>query len=186
MNAIPRPGLHIPIEFTDVDGVPHRAESWEALAHKVTQYRVDAGFVVGEPLKEIYAQACVNYPERCKPLDRKRPRAYNALNKRVLGWIIDMLVFHQKDLLGKQTDPYTLVHRTTICKQCPMQKSWKSDCKHCSVQVEQVAKGILPSVELDAALKACDVLGEDTRVSVHINQAGSDDPDLPHFCWRRK
>jgi len=185
MNAIPRSGLHIPLEFTDKDGVLHRADSWEALARQVFEYRSKAQFLIGDPLTEIYAQVCAQYPERCKNLIKKTPKRHRELNRRILDWVVQLLVHFQNKTLIRQADDNEVSRRSEICRKCPKQSAWRGTCQNCAAQVSQILSAVLKGVPLDSGLQGCLALGEDTRASVRIEQPGSDDPHLPEFCWRR-
>lgn len=185
MNAVPRSGLHIPLEFTDKDGVLHRADSWEALARRVFEYRSKANFSIGDPLTEIYAQVCAQHPALCKILDKKIPKRHRELNRRILDWVIQLLADFNTRTLIRQTDDNEVSRRSEICRKCPKQSAWRGTCQNCAVQVSQILMGVLKGVPLDSGLQGCLVLGEDTRASVRVEQPRSGDPGLPEFCWRR-
>lgn len=180
----PNPNLYVVVEFQDSDRVVHTAKSWEALAEKLRAYRVNAGKPVGEPLKEIYAQVCEKTPNLC--CDPKPRKAVNRgpLNRRILMWVVSIFNLREKKALIFQDSGHEQARRAELCRRCPQQKPWRSACKGCSQQVDLILKGMFNSTGNDD-LVGCEILGEDTRVSIKLNQPPSADDALPSYCWRK-
>lgn len=180
---VPNPALYFPIEFTDKQGVVHSADSWPALAKKLTEYRKQFGQELGQPLQEIFAQVCARAPHKCKgPVERSAGNS-RPLNTRILSWAMGLLRSSDKQTLNKQESAHEVARRSGICSRCPHQSPWRSACKGCSAQVTKILTKLIGKAEPD--LQGCAVLGEDTAYSVHLNQPATAVPELPGFCWRR-
>ena len=79
--------------------------------------------------------------------------------------------------------------RAEICRHCPRQTPWSMNCGTCAGAAFRLGLSIRKGrdVKYGDTLMACEVLGEETRVSVHIaNLKPSDAEALPKDCWRRQ
>lgn len=179
------PDLYVPIEFVDLDGTVHTARDWVELAAKVTGYRERRRIPIGDPSAEIVTQVCDKWPDRCTK-GRSFQVIRGELNKRILHWVgtIVGLINSIGFVSGEEAS-----RRAAICSACPKQRTWQGTCAACRMQVNRVAKELLkgktPNDQMKK-LEGCDVLGEDTRVSIWLKQTPVAVSDLPENCWRRE
>lgn len=176
------PHLYVAIEFEDVDGTQHTAKDWPELADKVEAYRKRRGLPPGSPAKEIVEQVCERHPDRCENVGRRgaQPtRKYRkAIHNRILDWVVKFV-----DKVKWVTHDEA-ARRAAICKSCPRQRDWRGNCSSCRGTVDKIVAGLLQRrAKFD--LRGCNALGEDCRLSVHLDQPGIADEELPDNCWRR-
>lgn len=179
------PNLYIPIEFVDSDGTVHTAGDWDTLEAKVTGYRGRRGLASGNPKQEIEAQACSKWSDRCyDATPRSLPETRSELNTRILNWVGNVVAFIHRGFVSAEEAK----RRAAICASCPRQTHWQNSCAACRMQVNRVAKELLDGKTLTDQMKnlnGCDVLGEDTRISIWVRQAPAGVAELPENCWRR-
>lgn len=182
----PNSNLYIPVKFVE-DGVNFSAPTWEELAELVRKHREQRGVEQGDPLSDIFAKICGDYPSHCR--GGAQPKAGTAnrsgLNRLVLGWITRLVP--RRDRLATVSEGEAR-RRAAICKGCPKQQNWSGSCTSCASSVDKAARGIIGEnfdTPETRELRGCSALGEDCRVSAWIEQPPSKDDSLPGFCWRR-
>lgn len=199
--------LHPPLGhvFKEKDGTKFRGTGWADLEAKVAEYRRINGKPVGDVRADIMAQVCKSSPSYCresgaarppvqprperKP-DAPRPPAPVTSGKgnmvtRATNWVHMLLAFKRKGAItfvSKQEAK----RRAGICAACPRVTSVTGSCGGCMTALA-TAKGAVLAGEapVQKAIAGCQVLGEDTSVSVFIVQSPATDSELPANCWRR-
>jgi len=168
--------------------------NWPDVIRKLRDFRIRHGIAVGAPQTEIFNQFCSKYPEQCKPsispentkqgfvVDTRKvdfPRlvmnwlaaAYTKVNKGKLGWV-------------SQEEAY---RRAAICANCPSQAVWTTLCTGCNKNIHLLVDDLMRQRKENAVsrgLQGCTTHGEDVRLSVHLQQADSNNPKKPPHCWR--
>jgi hypothetical protein len=181
--------------FIDGDGVTFRAEQWEHLVNRVAGYRKRAGKPPGDPKAEIEAQVCARQSDYCQdnpaapPVAATEAAAYreNAgqLTKRVTRWLANLLALRRAGGVRKVSIEASR-RRAAICAVCSMQREFSGVCGACKATRKQAGALILGTEKrVNSQLKGCLVLGEDTSLSVSIEQPATGNPGLPGECWRR-
>lgn len=176
--------------FTDEKGMRFYEGSAAELAESVRAFRIRHGIPMGNPTQEITDQICARSPLSCREADASATRdavASTRFGARVVRWI------------GRVADALSLrpmppVHkdvaeaRALVCMKCPRQISWKTGCGGCDSVARRLAISARKNKEtkVSTLLVGCEVLSEDTRTSVWLEQKPSEDANLPENCWRRK
>lgn len=183
--------------FIDEDGVKHKADQWEHLAVRLATYRKKAGKPLGDPHAEIEAQVCARQPGYCQdsipappvpPVvvrQQNQPR-FNAgqLTKRVLRWLLNLLKLRRAGS-ARRVSLAEARRRADICSRCPMQRGLSSVCGSCTSTRKQAAQVLIGDRRLPNPLQGCLALGEDTMISVQIEQDPAQQEGLPPNCWRQ-
>lgn len=176
----PNPNLYILPEFTDSDGMVHRARDWQELILKVTAYRSRNGFPPGNPEQEIFSQICGNYPKRCVDNSPIRVVNYGHLLVRLITWLARLLITRPSFVSEEEA-----TRRADICRSCPKQVKWRQQgCETCK-SVDKFAAQVLNGRPANDLL-ACEALYEDCRVNVWMEQPGLEGDVVPSHCWRKK
>jgi len=173
--------------FTNPDGTVIRGESWRDLESRIRGYRALNKMDPGDPWTEIQIQHCSRQPQLCQ---EEGPPIVNggyvmSFNERVIQWFVSIIGLKRVNRLPR-VDDVEAQRRADICARCPMQRSLNEACKSCLHSVETSRKAILEGCDsLHRNLQPCGALGEDTSISVHIEQAPTNHPNMPANCWRR-
>lgn len=184
--------------FIDEDGVKHKADQWEHLAVRLATYRKKAGKPPGDPHAEIEAQVCARQPGYCRETQQvpSTPREvarqqtsprYNPgqLTKRVVRWLLSMLKARRAGG-AKRVTPAEARRRAEICARCPMQRGLSQACGSCTATKKQAAEVLMAGARrVPQELNGCVALGEDTSISVYIEQDPAKPDGLPAECWRK-
>jgi hypothetical protein len=180
--------------FVDEDGVKHRAENWGALAVRLASYRKRAGKPPGDPVEEIHAQACQRQPGACgetspqqvvaaPPSPQRLP--VGDLTNRVTKWFAHLLGMKRRGEIRKVSIEEAR-RRAEICAHCPLQRDVSSACGACKASRRAASDAILDgSKRVNSKLKACQPLGEDAGLAVHLDLSPTGNGELPGHCWRR-
>lgn len=184
--------------FIDEDGVKHKADQWEHLAVRLATYRKKAGKPPGDPHAEIEEQVCARQPGYCQEANRvpvvprevvrqqNQPR-FNAgqLTKRVLRWVLELL--KSKRAGGaRRVSSAEARRRAEICSRCPMQRGLSQACGSCTSTRKQATEVLVGNgKKVPQPLQGCLALGEDTAISVYIEQGPANPEGLPEECWRK-
>lgn len=176
--------------FVDAEGVRFEAENTKKLAQRVKEYRFLNGKQAGDPEQEINDFTCARYPTGCRDKDARplKPSAdHIPLAARVTRWLAIIV-----RALGRNPGAYVSKaeanRRAAICLTCSQQADWRSGCGPCQEATNRLAFSARRGMEaIDGGqLKACSILGEDTRTSVFLDGLKpSDRPELPKHCWRK-
>jgi hypothetical protein len=176
--------------FTDRDGVRFFESSIEELAEAVRSFRIRHGKVLGDPRQEVVDQICARSPHSCRKVDNpnatREAIASTKFGARVVKWlglVADAMGLRPTELVSKQEAQ----RRAEICSKCPRQLTWKTGCGGCDQSARRMALAIRKNKEtpLSGMLLACEVLSEDTRTSIWLQQKPSTDANLPENCWRK-
>jgi hypothetical protein len=183
--------------FIDSDGVKHKAENFDILAVRVAAYRKRNNLPPGDPLNEIHAQVCARQPEGCaetnpQPVVTAPPQSASSmrlpvgdLTNRVTKWFAHLLGMKRRGEIGKVSIDEAR-RRAAICAGCPLQRDVSSACGACKASRRAASDAILEgSKRVNSKLKACQALGEDTGLAVHLNLGPTGNGSLPDHCWRR-
>lgn len=177
---VPNPRMHVPHEFFE-GTLRFTGRDWAELIQKVTEYRKRAKLPPGEPEKEIYAQVCQRNPSGCRETGPiVRPKLLSGrLSGRVLEWL-------SRQRREEFVDDSTAIARADICAACPRQGGWQNECGACSSNANRLKDLLFDGrpQRLSEALLGCRSLGEDTRLSVWLNQTPVDRQGMPEKCWR--
>lgn len=193
-TLVPNPNVGVPggYRFTDSDGVLHEAASAEQLHHRVAAYRERNGMPPGDPAREYAAQLCASRPHLCIEEKTRRKGSLNGLPlyTTILTWLANIFSALNQHRTQYNTSPRERQRRAEICGRCKHQVAWRehSGCNSCLTDYQVVSKAIMAGREvhsLETSLQGCSMLGEDTRISVHINQEPVDNDELPAECWRK-
>lgn len=174
--------------FTDSEGVTHRGESWAHLVRVVAQYRALRALPPGNPHKEITQQVCYNNPRLCMKggTDSLAGGDKNAYHLRVATWIAKRTEDKRQGRL-RYVGTAEAQDRAEVCRQCPFQNEWQKDCRICQKGTVALRKSFVGDrPNSGQGLLGCELLSEDTHVSIHLAQPGVPDARLPKKCWRRK
>jgi hypothetical protein len=176
--------------FVERDGSVHRADGWKSLRAKVTRYREDNHFELGDVWGEIQTQICGASPSACRDSEpttksEKDDASGMSFNQRVLAWL-------GWALGRKRVNAWTFVsheeqsRRAGICALCPKQQALSKACESCITSIHSARRALLDSREpAFQNLHPCSVLREDCVSSVAVNLPPSNNPELPPNCWRR-
>lgn len=182
-NIYPKDGYW----FQDKDGARIFGQSWVSVFARVAAYRKRTHQPEGNVAEEVTVQACSRNPGLCNngvsvsPTDQSLP-----LKTRVLAWLNGVRERASKGDPPHWVDEGTAKTRIIICAACPLNKEIGSGCASCRAAVRELRNSILGGRYQDGRLQGCENIGEDTCVSVHIEQTTLDRPALPVNCWRKR
>lgn len=181
VNLFPKSGY----VFRDKDGTTHTSSrSWRDVINRVESYRRLNKLPVGDPEKEVLAQACERNPGHCYE-DTAAPVgvvARSSIKSAVLSWLAgirrakDSLTFVSVDDASKRAD---------ICANCPFNVPLKQKCAPCQTFIAEMRKSILKNRAVDSRLNACEKFARDTGVMVHLDATSEKRDDLPDHCWMK-
>ena len=181
-------------KFTDKDGVQFSAGSWADLFEEIYAHRESSGGNLETIQAEVYEQYCEKYPHGCRETRDPEAVVFNTpmrIYTRVITWISEVFGLIAQRRLKYQDNQTIIEKRTNICRGCTQQIAWldHGGCQSCLPTYEKTMKQMLQGRRISAqqtGLQGCRVLGEDTRVSVHLNQPPVATDKQPDNCWRRK
>lgn len=179
-NIYPKDGFfHI-----EADGTKIAGQNWHGVIVRVRNYRRRAGLPAGDPETEVINQACVRNPVLCRHDNGVRIEQTKkaSLKTRTLKWLSEIRALGPLDY----TEESTVQARANICAGCPMNQEIGSGCSSCKEALAENRKEILGRKFRDSRLHSCMVLGEDTHVSVWIEQQTVESGELPGHCWRKR
>lgn len=174
--------------FTDAQGVKHRGDSWRNLFWVITEFRKRNGIPVGNVEEDVDAQHCAQYPGLCQsdPVVPQPSRGGQGLNARVLNWLMHQLSKLRQNGTYPRASLDTAIARSNICVRCPRQQGLSTACSSCIEAVDSTRKAFLGEKgSVNKSLLPCVALGEDTQISIHLEQPPVSDPSLPPNCWRK-
>lgn len=182
VNLYPREGYF----FKESDGTIIRSDSWLHVMAKVSTYRKNAGYPIGDVESEVAQQACARNPAHCATINdaTERQTLITSLKTRVLKYMSFLRG------LGPRipwVDAAAANRRATICASCPHNTSLPEGCGSCraalvAMRVEVLGRGRAQ----DGRVHGCAILGEDIPTSVHVDHDVVDNPQLPDHCWRKR
>lgn len=190
MSIRPNPNLYPDggYIFVEGDGTQFRADSWKSLKTRVEEYRARNKMPPGNPEEEIFSQYCVRMPHHCKNFSRVSVvnGAHSlSLNQRVMQFISNLLEWKRKAPIARVPDSVA-AERAAICAACPRHKPLVQTCQQCLKTVSHGRKVILDGASSQhQGLLACEALGEDLPMTVHIEQPPVPEDRVPAHCWRK-
>lgn len=179
VNLFPKSGY----VFKDKDGTQHvSTRSWRDVINRVESYRRLNKLPIGEPEKEVLAQACERNPGHCYE-DAAAPAVSaprSSLKSAVLSWLASLR--RTKDNLTF-VSAETAAARTETCANCPCNVPLKQGCAPCQTFIAEMRKSLLRDRKVDSRLNSCDKFSRDTGVMVHLDSVAERRDDLPDPCW---
>lgn len=174
--------------FIEGDGTRFRGESWRDLIAKVKSYRERNKKPPGNPEDEVFSQYCVRMPSHCKDMRHVPVQSAGhslTLNQRVIQSIANLMEWKRRAPIARVPDSEA-AERAAICASCPRQKTLVQSCQQCLTTVKHGRKVILDGAPSQhQGLLACEALGEDLPITVHIEQPPVAQDKVPAHCWRR-
>lgn len=176
--------------FIEGDGTRFRGDSWKNLISKVADYRARNNRPAGDPESEIFTQYCVRMPSHCKNMTAGPVKVIDghhslSLNQRVMQFISNLLEWKRKAPIPRVPDSVA-AERAAVCASCPRHKPLVQTCQTCMNTVAHGRKVILDGVASHhQGLLACEALGEDLPLTVHIEQPAVPADRVPAHCWRK-
>lgn len=174
--------------FTEADGTVFRGTTLVVLARKVLVYRNQTGGNTSDVLGEVQEQICKTIPDHCHGDGSPRAALKGAktrnqtLKTRVLGYLGTMARVNKP----AKVDSATTAERVRVCQKCPKRHSIQESCGGCKKSTELLrSKCLGGSAPIAPNLGACDALGVDLAVAVHLRETPINNPELPPHCWRK-
>jgi hypothetical protein len=185
-SVIPPGGFHFPEPF---NGGTVRIEggSYEEVARRLLQFRIDNGIAPGNPLDEVYEYVCGKWPHFCRAASTEPPATRPSVlpfTHRVVHWLSQ---FVRAVPSSSSVTAQEAARRASICASCPNNRRVETGCASCLDNIERVSFVWLRGRERDQRLGGCTALGQHNGVAVHAAQ-WHDDPaaaTLPAHCWRK-
>lgn len=192
MSIRPNPNLYPDggYIFVEGDGTQFRGDSWKNLKGKVADYRERNKLPAGDPETEIFSQYCARVPSHCKNMTDGPVRVIDgahslSLNQRVMQFISNLLEWKRKTAIPRVTDSVA-AERAAVCASCPRHKPLVQTCQQCLNTVKHGREVILDgAASQHQGLLACEALGEDLPLTVHIEQPPVPADRVPANCWRK-
>lgn len=160
------------------DGVWFSAPEKSDLIKKVRDYRITNSLPLGDPAQEV---TDFNAAKTRTVYSKKIPV---NMRERVVKW----LEAHLR-VKPKFVDEETADRRAAICATCPRNTmGWKeaTGCKSCIQNANRAGAIILMGRKQHRPLGACEILNQDNRVAVWLDEPQVPLDSLPDFCWKRK
>lgn len=174
--------------FKESDGTVFRAASLKALARKLLVYRTQNGGNTNDLEHEVEEQICKSVPDHChgdgspRAVLRSLRNRQISLKSRLIGYLGTMSKVEKP---AKATQTGT-AERIRVCLKCPKRHTMQENCGGCRKSIEALRKKCLGGdVPIAPNLGACDVLGSDLAVAVHLNEPRVSNEQLPANCWRK-
>lgn len=195
-SIVPPGGYHF-IEKRDghpdlrIEGSNYREVAAALLRHRLAN-KVDPG----DPLNEVYAFVCSQWPHFC---DEQGPVSIAA--QKSPGGHPSTQVLHWLNQLWKRQAgvPRMLVSdtkaraRAETCANCPMQRSWTDGgCGACIESAKQVGYVYRAgkTTGIDNSLLSCKITQQDNKTAVWSDNLPDLTPEqraaLPRTCWRAR
>lgn len=171
--------------------------SYKEVAERLLGYRLANGFPPGNPLGEVHAYVCGNWPHFCDepvplavPDHNPKAPAPAHLSYRVLQFL-NQLWRRQAGAPRELAGDMLARQRAEVCARCPRQRSWTDGgCGTCIEQAQRVGYVYRAGRNsgIDKELLGCTILGQDNRTAVWSQNLPDITPEqraeLPPTCWR--
>lgn len=183
VNLFPKDGYF----FRETDGASIRAETWKGVIARVKEYRRINNLPAGNPEDEVIAQACQRNPSFCsKETEKQREQTRKVSVKgRVLSWLSNLRKKKETEEIPF-VEPALATERARICMSCPQNTPIADGCSSCKAALAEYRRGLLNNRNPTKHLNGCAVLGEDTCVSIHLDDQRVENNELPSNCWRKR
>lgn len=185
------PNLYPPngYRFVERDGTVFTGNSWGTVAKRVTRYRTDNKFDLGNVWEEMMNQICGEVPGYCGETSPNTQAgdpsgmSFNAKVNEWMAWALGRKRLHKVSTVEIEA----AARRAAICALCPKQLALTSSCGACIVAIKSARVALQDGAEPQFQnLHPCGVLKEDCTSSVHMDLPPSNNPELPANCWRRQ
>lgn len=195
-SVIPPGGFHFIEKREGHPDLRIEGSSYRDVAAQLLRHRLANHVEPGDPLTEVFAYVCSNWPHFCDeagPVSTQIPKSPNGhLSTQVLHWL--------NQLWKKQAGvPKMLVSdtkaraRAESCANCPFQRNWTDGgCGSCIEAAKQVGYVYRAgrTTGLENNLLACNITKQDNRTAVWSDNLPDLTPEqkaaLPNICWRRR
>lgn len=184
VNLYPKDGYF----FIDRDQSIHRGKDWSEVIARVKAYRKRNKIEPGDPDQEVHDQACQRNSNLChdeNPEQIKTELRKTSMKGRVLKWLSELRKLRSKREL-QYVPEQEAKERAQICASCPNNTPYPAGCGSCKAAVKASREEILGPRVVDGRLNGCNVLGEDTATSAHVEQVRVNNAELPANCWRKQ
>lgn len=180
--------------FIESDGVKVVGNSFADTVLKMRDYRIRSGRVAGDPIQELNDFTCSRYPTACREIEPGKRKNHlgnsvpHPLVTRVNTWLNSLYRAFSKTPAQFVTK-VEAERRAAICRDCPKQARWNSECGSCSDSARRLSFSLRKGQEVPGSdlLKGCDTLGEDTRTSIFLQGLKPEtNVELPEYCWRKE
>lgn len=182
---IPPPNGYV---FRESDGTVFRAPSLKALARKLLVYRTHNGGKVDDLEREVEEQLCRDVPDYCHGEGSPRAAVKAArsrkisLKSQIVGYLGSLSRVENPEKVGQAET----AERIRVCLRCPRRHIIQESCGGCKKSIEVLRKKCLGGgAPIAPNLGACDVLGVDLAVAVHLREPPVSHEQLPVQCWRK-
>lgn len=175
--------------------VPHQGEAANVqdLSDRLQEYRLQNQLPVGDPLGDIEAYICSNFPRNCTPHEQgQEPIQQNASNPSS-NRFVDTIALWAKGIYQNQDRRLMPLseaeQRAQACLRCPLNQPWENDCPNCVLNAQRILAIIRQGKDVGThrKLHGCRAHGSCTRTSVHIEREflGPVAEGAPDYCWMR-
>ena len=188
------PGGHHFIER--VGETSHRidGDSFRNVAERLLKFRVANKLPVGQPLDEVYAYVCSNWPHFCHvPSPEQQPRTTSepSFTIGVLHWVTRL--WQRQALTPAPLVSDTVAEqRAAICRACPHQRDWADyGCGSCVEGVRQRSFVFRAGREVGTKVTGCAILKQDNTSAIFASVSSlpeatpEERAKLPNHCWRK-
>lgn len=182
-NLYPRDGYF----FIESDGTRIGADSWGGVEKRVVAYRRRAGLPPGNPAQEVADQACKRNPVLCQDVDETtlKARRIASIKTRLLKWLAGIRARKAREGRLDFVDADMAKRRADYCAGCPHNTPLPTGCGSCTQALKEIRNELLGRRRQDSRIQGCNMLGEDTVVSAHLDEIRVNNPELPGHCWRK-
>jgi hypothetical protein len=180
--------------FVDPEGNRFTGTTAVELSDMVREFRQRLGKPIGQPYDEVVAYLCQVDPTACYDTPQPALRSNRPIGvttsaifgAKVMRWIVrvaEAVGISQIPLVHKSV----AIPRAKTCLGCPHQVSWKTGCGGCDGNAIRMSLSVRQGRETPESnsLRACEILGEDTRTSIWLSQKPVVGAQLPKHCWRQ-
>jgi hypothetical protein len=172
--------------YVGPDGARHEAADAGTLLAKVREYEKRRGIISADLDQRIIDFVCRNNPGFCQQQDEVKiihPVNQISLAARISSYLAQ-LFRRTGERRVSYLDPAVVAKRVSSCRGCPAQIDLPGTCPSCVADISTLSailqKGRRHGQE---TLKACRVLGIDTRVAVMVDEKPPVSGTLPDGCW---
>ena len=187
-GAIPPGGWHFPVE----PEITLHADTHEALAARVFEYRLRHGLPEIDIERAIDQYFCSKWPYHCQ----KEAADYGHPEVAAAAIPLQVRVARSTAKLASQRPEggFQLINqveanaRAEICATCPLNVAWRTGCRSCSAPLAAMLVSLrkMRNTPSDASLRGCEQLGVDLQTAVHLPAEVLTNPlPPPANCWRK-
>ena len=163
------------------------SDSYDELLLKVGEWRVTHDLPVGNVQGDVDQFICETYPLQCYKelkggVGPAIPRGQNFVDF-INAWLSSML-----NKVHELTDEKTANLRAGICIQCPYNQSFEGSCGKCSSNAKRASMILRQKKDVANvnSLKGCQLLKQDNRAAVWLDNYKINNKSLPDYCWAKE